>query len=94
MAAVIAAMLKACDPKGAVRSDPNPVTIKIGLALVLNPSFRNTNMPGMYCPVKVIIKSGKATPNNACRENVGATKTGDAKASSIWLKSTRPILIK
>ena len=34
MAAVIAAMLKACEPNGAMISEPRPVMVTIGLALV------------------------------------------------------------
>ena len=59
-AAVMAAMLKACEPNGAINGDPRPGLATTGLALVLNPSLRSTSMPGMYWPVSVMRNSGNA----------------------------------
>jgi hypothetical protein len=71
MAAVIAAMLKACEPNGAMSSEPRPVIVTMGLALVLKPSLRSTSMPGMYWPVSVMRNSGSATLSKALSENAG-----------------------
>ena len=89
MAAVMAARLKACEPNGAISSEPSPVRVTMGLALVLKPSLRNTSMPGMYCPVRVIRNNGSATLSSALRENAGAVNTGAASARLTLERSTR-----
>ncbi|MNC56726.1 hypothetical protein D3C75_1063450 [compost metagenome] len=81
MAAVMAARLNACEPKGAMSKEPRPVTATIGLALVLKPSLRSTSMPGMYCPVRVIRNNGSATLRAALRVKAGAVNTGVAISS-------------
>ncbi|MNR65236.1 hypothetical protein D3C85_1881950 [compost metagenome] len=60
-------------------SEPRPVRVTIGLALVLKPSLRSTSMPGMYCPVSVMTKSGSATPSREPTEKRGISKTGAAR---------------
>ncbi|MNV82764.1 hypothetical protein D3C71_1765180 [compost metagenome] len=89
MAAVMAATLKACEPNGAISSEPSPVSATMGLALVLNPSLRSTSMPGMYWPVSVMRNSGKATLSNALSENAGMVKTGAASLNDSPDRSTR-----
>ena len=64
----MAAMLKACEPNGAISSEPSPVMVTMGLALVLKPSLRSTSMPGMYWPVSVIRNSGSAAQHGVERE--------------------------
>ncbi|MCY1217321.1 hypothetical protein D9M72_292280 [compost metagenome] len=56
--------------------------MRIGLALVLKPSFFKINKPGIYCPVKVIKNKGKAILNAELIEKAGAVKIGDANFSS------------
>ena len=85
----MAAMLKACEPNGAISSEPSPVMVTMGLALVLKPSLRSTSMPGMYWPVSVIRNSGSATLSMALSENSGRVNTGAARRSSSPLRSTR-----
>ncbi|KAG1079599.1 hypothetical protein G6F40_016244 [Rhizopus arrhizus] len=68
MAAVMAATLNAWAPNGAMISEPRPVTVRMGFALVLNPSLRSTSMPGMYWPGRVMMNRGSATPSSACTE--------------------------
>ena len=75
----MAAMLKACEPNGAISSEPSPVMVTMGLALVLKPSLRSTSMPGMYWPVSVIRNSGSATLSMALSENSGRVNTGAAR---------------
>ena len=86
----MAAMLNACEPKGAITSEPRPVTVTMGLALVLNPSFRSTSMPGMYCPVSVMRNKGSATLSAAFSVNSGMVKIGMATCNCRPDRSTRP----
>ena len=79
---MIAARLKAWEPKGAIKNEPKPVIARIGFALVLKPSFLSINKPGIYCPVKVIKNKGKATLNVAFIEKAGSVKIGYANLSS------------
>ena len=75
-------------------NEPKPVTARIGLALVLKPSFLSTNKPGIYCPVKVIRNKGKAILSIELIENSGAVKIGDANFSSNPAKSIRDCNIR
>ncbi|KQW45262.1 hypothetical protein ASD02_35170 [Ensifer sp. Root1252] len=90
MPRAIAAILKALEPNGAKMSEPKPVTATMGLALVLNPSFRETSIPGICWPVSVIRNSGSATEISAFSENSGKVKTGAANSSFRPDRSTRP----
>ena len=89
IAAVMAAMLNAWEPNGAMSSEPSPVTVTMGFALVLKPSLRSTSMPGMYWPVSVIRNSGSATLKVALSENAGMVKTGAASCNASPDRSTR-----
>ena len=69
--------------------EPKPVTIRMGLALVLNPSFFKTSKPGIYCPVNVIKNKGTAILNVELMEKSGAVRIGEANFNSNPAKSIR-----
>lgn len=62
------------NPNSAINKGPKPVTVTIGLTLVIKPSLRNTNMPDIYYPVNIIKNSDNATLSNAFSKNTGLVK--------------------